>query len=210
MGDTLDEQLDKLYKLFDSVIAECEKHGAIALTDFYDAQVQKMGQDYILTFQVPKEFELQPRSIIAPQFVMAMAIAQLREHLQKTDAEITRQTLSEAVNGSMLLQKLLTLEDHRRDLTMGSGARQNLGAHRNQLRVEADEFWEDWRRLYWQRVNIFGDGSGAAAIGYVRDEMGKRSASHPKTGKLPSERRCWDQLLREPSVDWRPESLAIE
>ena len=119
--------------------------------------------------------------------------------------------LWEAVSlGEMLLELEVELK-MQADAEKGRAAKERgkhvLKPHRDELAAEADEFWEDWRRLYRQRVDLFGDRPVAAAIRYVRSEMTKRSAAQPKTGKVPSERRCWDQLLREPTIDWRPEPI---
>ncbi len=88
----------------------------------------------------------------------------------------------------------------------GEKADINLKPHRDRLAAEADEFWEDWRRLYWQLTHLF-DETHTSAIAKVRGEMIKRNAANPRTRKVPSERRCWDQLLREPTVDWKPEPI---
>ena len=125
--------------------------------------------------------------------------------------------LEDAVNQALLIGRGMEAmqfcwvdSDIRKARAAKEREKHTLKPHRDHLVAEADEFWEDWRRLYWQRVDIFGDASAAAAVRYVRDEMTRRNAEHPKTGKVPSKRICHEQLLREPTVDWRPEPIHCE
>ena len=127
------------------------------------------------------------------------------------DVESIVTAINAAVQIGMLNEETSQILKHSPDYIKANSAREHqdrtLQPLNDRRKAEADEFWEEWRRLYRQRLDLFGDKT-AAARAYVESCMMVRGVFNPKTGRPSfSETILRRQLSRRPSVDWMPNRL---